>query len=278
MKLTAAATYFDRLPVYDAYSNKELFEAQFDLFDDSKRDAVNIMRRTLSVAPLTSMPARLAIKAASQHWIVGRNPNNDTFMRGLIRTKYTVQLAHGLALLRTAGEVITNTGGSAAYAGLAWMKDWKEVEYSSRVYPYYEVYFAYGEPLTPDQFIELDGKIFRSRGVYLSEAGFQVVEADDLQTARVSVSYTGPTTYDPSTDTFSGSTSTVPALNVRYAADFLYEQPSVLKRQPGDLVLLVRKTDVSSPKPDDGIVFSSKSYKVISVESESDCWNLTVRP
>jgi hypothetical protein len=278
VKLAAAARHFDRLPVYDAYSDRQLFKAQFDLFDDSKRDAVNIQRRTLSVAPLTSMPARLAIRAGDEHWLVGSMPHSDTWMSGLIRTKYTLHKALGLATVRTPGQVIGNTGGASLYAGLAWMKDWKEVEFSSRVFPYYEVYLASSEAVTPDQFIELGGKIFRSRAVYLSEAGFKVAEADDISAARTSVTYKGPGTYSPTTDTFSGTSAVLPALHVRYAANFDYDQPSAAKRAAGDIVLLVTKAALPTAKIGDEVTYDSVLHKVISIETESDCWNLTARP
>lgn len=278
MKLAGAARYFDRLPVYDAYTNRELFKGQFDLFDDSKRDAINVMRRTLSVPPMTVVPPRHAVRAASQHWIIGRNANNDTFMSGLIRTKYTVQLAAGLATVRTPGEVIGNSGGTQMYAGLGWMKDWKEIEHSSRVYPYYEVYVAAAEPLAPDAYIELEGKVLRARGTYVSEAGFLVAESDDLQGARVSISYRARSVYNPATDTVTTTPVTTPALNVHYTANYRREQPSAPKREPGDLIILVRKVDVAAAKAGDQLVLGTRAYNVISVEDESDCWNLTVRP
>jgi hypothetical protein len=278
VKLTAAASYFDRLPVYDAYSNRKLFEAQFDLFDDSKRDAVNIMRRTLSVPPMTVLPARQAIRAAEQYWLIGKHPNSDSFMAGLIRTKYTLQMAYGLAKMRTPGQVIANAGGTTAYAGLAWMKDWKEIEYSSQVYPYYEIYFAAYETISSGLYVELEDKVFRTRSTHVSEAGFNVAEADDLQGTRVTVTYSGPGTYTPSTDTISGSSSAIPALKVRYAALYEYEQESAQKHQAGDVVLLVRTADKTSPAVGDEVTLSGRIYRVTTIEADSDCWRLSLRP
>ena len=278
MKLELAARYFDRLPVYDAYTNAELFKGQFDLFDDSKRDAVNVQRRTMSVVPAVSMPARLAVKAANQFWVVGNISHGDTFMASILRAKYTLHRAAGLAKLRTPGQVIADAGGSTAYAGLAWMKDWKEGEHSSKVFAYYEVYFSIAEAVVEGTFLELDGKVFRVRGVYTSESGFRVAESDDLGAARVSVTFSGPGTYDPTTDTLTSTPAAVAALLVRYAADYEYETQASVKRQEGDQVFLVRKATVPAVKAGDTLTHAGRVYRVISVSSESDCWNLTGRP
>lgn len=278
MKLAAAAVYFDRLPVYDAYTGRRLFYGQFDLFDDSKRDAVNVQRRTLSVVPGTALPARFAVKAADQYWITGTAHNLDTFGATAIRDKLTLHRAHGLGTVRTPGQVIGNTGGTSMYFGLAWMKDWKEVEHTSQVFAYYELYVATSETVGADAYIELDGKVFRTRGAYTSEAGFKVLESDDLGATKVTVTVTAPGTYNPATDVISSSSASYPALLVRFAVDFLYEQQSAPKHEKGDVALLVRKTDVPTIKSNDTVTIAGVVHTVLSKQTESDCWNLHVRP
>jgi len=279
MRLANAAKYFDRLEVRDAYSGRKLFRAQFDLFDDSERDAIGMLRRTLSVAPGTQMPARLAITAPEgYHWIVGATDNMDTFGNEVIRDKYTLHRSSGLARVCTPAEVIAGAGGTEMHGGLAWIKDWREEAVSSRPYPYCEIYFAAGEPVEPDRYVVLGGRVFRIRSVYTSEAGFKVAEADDLQAALQPITYSGTLVYDPITDEETATPVAMTALVYRFSSHYQYDQASAEKMEPGDLNCVITKADVALAEVGRIVVYSGVTYRVISVEGEQDCWRLHIRP
>lgn len=279
MRLLNAAKHFDKLEVRDAYSGKALFKAQFDLFDDSERDAIGIQRRTLSVAPDTTMPARYAVDApVGVKWVVGSLSNADTFLNKKIREKYTVQRVAGLARICTPSQVIAGTGGSEAYAGLAWLKDWREESVSSAAYPYYEIYFGLNEAVRPGDYVVLNGDVFRVRSSYKSEAGFKVAEADDLDAGVTSITITTSASFVPSTDSFTEATATIQALVVRFQANYEYQQDAAERFAPGDVSMLVSKATVVAAPLGAQVLYDGFIYRVLSAVTESDCWRLHLRP
>lgn len=280
MRLKNAARYFDRLTAYDGYSGVAAFKAQFDLFDDSKRDAAGVMRRILSTADGVTIPARRVIECpVGSHWIVGEDPHLDTFDEYVIRRKYILQAANKLTYIRTPGQVLAGSGGIAAYAGYAWAKDWKENEYGSKTFPYYEAYFSRSEAVAPGAYLVTGTNLYRVRSVYDSEGGFRVAESDELGAAVKTLSITGPGVLNPVTDTITAPVPTVaPGIVMRFTANFEYQQESAIKRQEGDLVVLVTKLSFPTlkvgDKVDDGVI----DYTVLAIASEADCWRLHCRP
>lgn len=279
MRLANAASYFDKVQVYDAYTGRELFTAQLDLYDDSERDAVSVQRRVISTPIDAVMPARRAIKVSGVPYIVGGTENADLFFDYRIRTKYILQRAVGMSYIRTPGQVVSAAGGVQAYAGLAWMKDWKESDYSNRAYPYYELFFGLGETVGAGSFLEVEGLTLRVRSMYRSEAGFVVAESDDITGARKAVTYTTYSAYDPTTDALTTSTIGIMGLVLPFfMSDFEYLRQSSPKRDEGDRICLVKKTDVAAPKSGDILVADTTSYRIMTAASESDCWRLHLRP
>ncbi len=279
MRLVNAAKHFDRLSVFDGYSGRHLFRAQFDLYDDSMRDAVSVQRRILSTPVDAVMPSRRVITVDGlSRWIAGTVSNTDYFNSSPIRVKHILHLANGIARVRSPGQTVQQQGGLDAYASLAWMKDWKEVEYSNSAYSYYDVYFAKGESVQAGHFIELDGLLLRCRNTYLSEGGFLIAEADDVSGTRQPLTYRARSAYDPVTDVYSVGASEITALVMRFSVDYEYARQAAPKREAGDLVALVRKVDVVSPKAGDVVTLSTVPYQVLSLATEGDCWRLHLRP
>lgn len=278
MKLSAVARYFDRLPVYDAYTGKLLFKGQLDLYDQTKRDSVAFARRVLSFKPGTTLPLRSVLLTGAQEvFLLGGVTQTDTWGSDALRVSRVLHKVSGLAALRTPGQMVGNTGGSTAYCGKAWLKDWKDPESSSVAYPYYEMYFALDEPVQEGLFIELDSEIFRARSTYESEAGFLVAEADRLDGARVTVSYETASAYNPASDVVTSSAGSIPAIIMRYRAAYENVRASAVKPLPGDLVGYVRKSDVTA-KAGDTLVFGALRCSVLSVESDNDAWHVHIRP
>lgn len=280
MRLANAAKYFDRLTVYDGYSGMSSFKAQFDLFDDARRDAVGILRRVLSVANTVTVPARLVVECPiGKRWVVGAEQHLDTFGDAVIRKKYVVQSADNLIYLRTPGQVISGVGGTAVYGGFAWMKDWKEAEFGSKTHPYYEIFVSIAETVLPGTYlVNDDGRVFRARSTYTSEAGFLVVESDELEGAVKALTVTGPGTFNPTLDTVTGSPIAGYGLVMRFSANFEYLQESAIKRQEGDVIALVPKSSFATVKTNDKVLIGAESYVVLAVVSDQDCWRLHLRP
>jgi hypothetical protein len=158
------------------------------------------------------------------------------------------------------------------------MKDWKEVEFSNKAYSYYEVYFAKGEAVYPGSYIDLDGLLLRCRNTYLSEGGFLIAEADDISGSRQYLTYRARSTYDPVADSYTTADGSVLALVMRFAVNYEYAQEAAPDRKPGDLVCLVRATDVLTPLAGSEVMLSGVTYRVLTSEVEADCWRLHLRP
>lgn len=278
MRLFNAARFFDRLEVRDAYSGKFLFRGQFDVFDDSERDAIGIQRRTLSVTPGVKLPSRYALEAPTGiHWIAGALGNVDVFSNSSIREKYTLHRAVGLARVYTPGNLILDGASVSAYAGSAWLKDWREESVSSDAYPYYELFFGASENVQVGDYVLLNGDTYRVRSTYRSEAGFLVAEADDLAAAKTTITLLRKT-YDPLTDLETENPEEVGALVFRFLANYRYLQSSAPKFEPGDYVCLVPKATAASLSEGSEVQYAGRTFRAISIDTESDCWRLHLRP
>ena len=281
MKLQNAAHHFDKMPVYDAYTGTKLFNAQIGPYDDSKRDALNVLRRIISTRADSLPPTRRAVRTVDREngdvWILGL-ANHDVFLRERIRAKWIAQRAHGLFSIRTPAQAIAGTGGTAAYAGLAWLKDWKDPEYGSRTFPYYEIYFAPGEPVEPGSYLVVGTQTFRVRGTYSAESLMLVAECDELPATRQLVTLVTKASYSPTTDSTATTSASVPALVMRFMVNYEFQQESAPKREEGDMVVLIDKSDQPTAPVGSTVYINGRSYRTLSAVSEADAWRLHVRP
>ena len=65
------ASHFDDVACVDSYTGAALFNAQFSSFIESSPDGSTTQKRTLSLAPTLTIPARRCISFQGEHWIVG---------------------------------------------------------------------------------------------------------------------------------------------------------------------------------------------------------------
>ena len=66
MKLNKVASYFDTVVAADQYHLPTRIKGQLDLFDESKRDGVTVLRRTFSCASGTRIPTRRTLTFADK--------------------------------------------------------------------------------------------------------------------------------------------------------------------------------------------------------------------
>lgn len=280
MNLHQAAKFFDKLVCADAYNPDNTFVGQLDLYDDSKRDGVTVERRVLSVAPDVVMPERGVISFEGTYWIVGQK-NIDSFMGKAIRHKYIIHNASGLGQLQTVKQLLT-TGGVLAYAAAIWVKDNKEVETSSKMYSFMNTFFANDEPVEVGKVLTLGPHRYRIKNVYPAASGVQVGEASIMPPANtVSVNYsaTAGQAYDPATDSYGAPVpATFNALWERFQDSYNYESASAPKFVNGDLLLVVEKSNVATPKSGDSLTLLGSVWTVISFQDDLNlCWELQVR-
>jgi hypothetical protein len=276
VKLSKAASHFDKTVCADTANPGTTFLAQLDVFDDSKRDGPTVARRILSVDPAVSMPAGRVLTIAGEQWLVGTH-QADQFRGATIRDKYILHRALGAATVRTAAEAIASTGGTSTYAGRLWVKDIREQEASSSLTSFLNVFLPSPVAAAVGAIIGLSGKLHLVRNSYLSAAGFTVAEVDELASAVVAGTYT-PRTYTAATDTEAAGTP-VPLnlLPTRFFDDYAYATAASEKFEPGDVRALIRKVDVAAPKAKDILAYGGVTWRVFSVADEGTSWGLHLR-
>lgn len=280
MRLSRAATFFDHLVARDAYSGNYAFNCQLGLYDESRRDAVGAQRRVISMAPhlVASVPVRRTVELQDVgRFILGELVNTDTYAGGPLRASLVAHAAPEAIHYGTPGQVISQTGATL-YAGLAWAKDWKEGEISSRVHAYYDVFVARREPLGEGVYFLLDDEHYRVRSSYVSEMGFRVLESDALGMALKAIVIHQSGTYDPIADTHTAAPASGNGLFFHYQANFRYFQQITDDYERGDAVAIVPKSTFAAVSRSSKVEVGGALYSILAVSSESDCWHLHLRP
>jgi hypothetical protein len=277
MRLSVAARYFDKTLCADAFALGTTFFGQLDVFDDSKRDGATVVRRVLSVAPTVVLPARRVLTIGAEQWLVGQN-EDDSFAGAVLRRKYILQRADGVASIRTFGQAIAGAGGTDTYGAKLWVKDMKEIEVSSKLSGFFNIYLPSPETVAAGSVISLGGRLHVVRNTFKSSGGFLVTEGDELDAAAVLAgTYHGVTGYAPATDVVTAGATAVTLLRIRYQDDYEYANEAEPKFVVGDIKAYVRKSQIATARAKDKVDLSALSWLVESVSDENDCWGLHLR-
>jgi hypothetical protein len=275
VKLKQAATYFDRLVCQDAYGTAT-FKAQLGLFRDSMRDSSGSVRRTLSTAPNVVIPSRRVIVTDDKTWLIGES-HPDYFKKGLIRCKYTLHQAEGLAHIRSFSELLADDAGVRAYAAKVWIRAAKQIEISSDLFNIFDIYFAAAETLVESCVVSLAREHYIVHDVYESEAGFRVGRASQLPDAVVEVTLRDRA-YDPITDTWAEAMVTTDALRMRWQEHFKYFAQYSTRYEHGDQQFIVRQAEVPTVKAGDMLTWNGQPYQVEVAYDEGEVWSIHGRP
>lgn len=275
MKLKAAARRFDKLVCADAYNPATTFKGQIGLYDDSTRDGMTVERRVLSVAPEVTIPARRTIIADGLTWMLGDH-HRDYFKESAVRHKYVAHQADELVSVKTFEQAIAGTAVIGVWASRVWVKAAKEIEASSDITNVYDIYFAKGENVPEGSLIQMSGRWHLVRTTYPTTAGLLVALSDELPEPVLTPVTVTLRTYVPATDTYTTSATTVTALRIRWQSLFRYPVRAADKYKPGDVVLLVRKSD-GTVKAGDRLPVAGETFNVISVLDEGTLWSCHLR-
>ena len=290
MRLSNAARFFDKDQISDGYSSLPIFFGQFTSYDGSKQDGTFSRKRTLSIAPSISLPARHVILAGPDRWILG-DPNLDVFqgadMRQTIKCKKCTDsynfLTPGQAALRT-------TGATTAYAFTEYLKDTVNSTTNSEYDPQYKVTMAITESPSDGMFLRSSTNLLHVRSLYKEAEGFWLLTCDEISTVgglgwqsgaanlaggEVSVSFPTTGVYDPITDSFPATTSTTTGILMdRYKLYDLRTQTDPLNKA-GDTSLIVAKSAVTPVVGQ--TVACPDTWRIQSVVEYQDAWSLHLR-
>ena len=298
MKLANAAKYFDRVSMADAYTGTAMpYKVQFSTFEETDPDGSVARRRTMSMAPGLTLPARRVASLLGEIWLLGE-PSADAVFDKVIRQTVPMRRVTNLAQALTPGQMVAASTGLAIYGRLEQVKNTVDTATSSDYFPFFTLALAGAEfknlnsdwAQVPGFFRIEDGTLFRCRTSYPAEDGMTVVEADLIDRYGLTQAQVTTGAYDPVTDTFAGTASTFQTL-VMPTHQLYRRKAEAEKFKPEDLTVLVRFADYPAPKvgtplqiripefnsaaPAPNAPFSP--VQIVGITLEADCWNLHVR-
>ncbi len=298
MKLANAAKYFDRVSMADAYTGTAMpYKVQFSTFEETDPDGSVSRRRSMSLAPGLTLPARRVASLLGEIWLLGE-PSADAVFDKVIRQTVPMRRVTNLAQALTPGQVVAASTGLAIYGRLEQVKNTVDTATSSDYFPFFTLALAgadfknlnSGWAQVPGFFRIEDGTLFRCRTSYPAEDGMTVVEADLIDRYGLTQAQVTTGAYDPVTDTFTGTASTFQTL-VMPTHQLYRRKAEAEKFKPEDLTVLVRFADYPAPKvgtplqiripefnsaaPAPNAPFSP--VQIVGITLEADCWNLHVR-
>lgn len=298
MKLANAAKYFDRVSMADAYTGTAMpYKVQFSTFEETDPDGSVSRRRSMSLAPGLTLPARRVASLLGEIWLLGE-PSADAVFDKVIRQTVPMRRVTNLAQALTPGQVVAASTGLAIYGRLEQVKNTVDTATSSDYFPFFTLALAGADfknlnsdwAQVPGFFRIEDGTLFRCRTSYPAEDGMTVVEADLIDRYGLTQAQVTTGAYDPVTDTFAGTTSTFQTL-VMPTHQLYRRKAEAEKFKPEDLTVLVRFADYPAPKVGTPLQvripeFNSAApapnaplspVQIVGITLEADCWNLHVR-
>jgi hypothetical protein len=276
MKLKKAAGRFDNTVAFDAYDPSVSFMCQLAPLDLYKVDSTAVKRRQASTVPDANIPARRCIKIDGQPYLIG-DGSPDFWMGERIRNNYVLQGADHLAGLYTVAQALANDTPTIAYASLDFNKNMTDERDSSEYHSQYNIFLSGGESVAEGTLIKIGVRWFYIRQAYVSVSGLFVTLANELGGSVFETVNFGTKTYNPVTDTYTGSTNSVTVLRLRWPEHFSRLSSGTQKHENGDMQLLALKASVPSAKPSDTVVLSDGTWRVLAVQDEGAVLNMHVR-
>lgn len=236
LKLSAAASYFDRTPVVDAYTGAVICYGQVDPYDESKRDAGAAYRRVLSVAPGQVLPAHGAVSVLGMTWLVGRRERDG--LQELHRDKYVLQPVDTQFNVATLTGYLSGTPRASAFAAPEPVKTGKEAESSSDVVIFNNVYLSPAVQLAKHEVVWSAQGAFLALSTQVLPSGLKAAYSVLLDHGPEDASVISRT-FDPVNGTHAATAPvTVKVLRVRWQNLFEYPGQIAERYQEGDDVFV----------------------------------------
>lgn len=279
MKLRSAAKFFDRDSVYDAYTGSFLFKGQFASYDGASPDGSFARRRTVSVEPSVAQPPRDAVKVHNELWILGQFITDGFFDTPIRKTCSAKQVTDLFEFCTPGQAALGRPGESEAYGQARYLKDTVNTPTNANYSPQYEISFGNSEAVPDDYFLRTDKSLYHVRTLNTALEGFIVATADVIETTPhgenkfVTVSIAGE--WDPIEETGGPGVLTTGILIYVYK---LYEHATEADplNRAGDKTLIVAKSAVT-PLAGSEVSIDDEPYRILTVQSFHDSWNLRVR-
>ena len=276
MRLHNAAIFFDRETVLDGYTGATLFKAQVKNFNDASSTGATLRRRVLSTSPASVMPARGCVRLGDLHWIAGVSLA-DSFQGRDIRHTYNLRIGSSLFDILTPGRACSGVVSvPPAYGYEEFFKDNQDNLTGSAYDTFWNIFFSPSEPIVVGSFLRVGSRMLRVRQTYVNAEDLRVAESDELDADwSQTVVFTDLSTYNPVTDTYTGTTISVQGVQLDSFKLYKWRVESEAQKKPGDRTVIVPLTIT----PVVGATFTmvGRSWRVISAQPELDAWALHSR-
>lgn len=273
MDLQDAAVFFDTTSVYDAYTGAFLWKCQYSSFNDANVVGSTSTRRILSIGPGLSLPARRAVRILESVWLVG-DGNTDAWDEDDIRQSFNMKKAMTSTRYGPPGLAAQGLLTQVSYTQREFFREQIDLLNSTNSSTIWNSYCAPAESVVSGTIL-YDGSLYlRVYMVHLPLEGLLVSECQELS-GLVTATFEG-STYNPLTDTLTGSPVAVPALWVPSTRLYREADATSPKPGPGDITLLVPSSQVT-PKVGGKVTLPAGKFRIVACLAELDAWLVQVR-
>jgi len=281
MRLSQAATYFDKEIFTGIIETSITFSGQLRIFTDETSSGTSRGRRVLSVASDVTLPTDYLVKhAEGKRYIIGKHVDEDYWHGSVLRKKYTVTAITDEATTGSVGNVLSNALSTSLYSVIYPLSTFSERVDSSDKFNRVRIYFSASVSLPRDSIV-YDGTHYYQiiTNAFVDPAGFGFVDANTLEAPLTTADYVSTSnTYNPVTDSYSTSASSgLTIFQVPAIMDYSYKGLDSAKIAKGDLMVSVKKTDVAVANNGDTFDIDGIVYSVINIIDNTTYWSLLCR-
>lgn len=275
MKLSEAASFFDRVEIRDSATLKTLFKGQIDPYDDSKRDANAAYRRILSVRPGTAIPVSRSVYFFDAHWLIGTAETDGLDEQH--RTKYVAQRAYVQLKVSRLSGFLSGAVVVTLRASPQWVKDAGQEEVSSFTPQKFDIFLPAGADVRVQDILWEAGVAYLVLAPHEGASGFLVAHALKLDSVLPVAATLTTRSYNAVTGGYSNSVATaINALPVRWQSLFVYGSQASERYQEGDVALVLPAGTVASTQT--LLTVSGVTYQALTVLNLSGAVVLHGRP
>lgn len=259
MKLKNAAKAFDRTTAVDAYDAFSSFRCQVEPLDMYRTEGTRIKVRNMSTSPDVDIPTRRAIMFDGQAYLVS-DVSYDYWGKEKIRARYVIQGADHVVEIRTIPQILGSVAGIQAYASIEFNKYSTDERDNSDYHPQYHIFFG-KEEVREGVIVSTSTRSFLVRNSYTTPAGIVDALCNELDSPVIDAAVFKVRTYNPTTDSFTETSSTVRCIRVRWQDHFTYLSQGSQKYERGDMVVFMPLS--VTPKPSDVIELGDGAWRVL---------------
>lgn len=274
MKLSAAASHFNKDRILDGYTGDFLFLAHTTAHDDHTSSGATSRRRTMTTKPEFVAPARRVVQIYDEFWIVG-NSNVDGWNGSEIRKNFGLKKAVALVDCGSPGQML-GSATTSFYIQKEYFKDSVNPLTDSDLDVFWNIFCPFTEVILQGYFFRIGSDYFRVRGVYPTVDEYLIAEADQFDAdAYQPVAFQTNGKLDLITGQGEGYFALVYGLQTDQAKFYHFRDEVEAERKPGDRTVFVPASLVIQPGATFGML--GATWNVLAVVPELDALALHVR-